>query len=281
MKRLFQSLAAIAIFASAPVGAAPRSQAATGPIADAMKAAITSGTRSFDHGIWNDLLAGAVGDAGRVDYPYLQERRESLDRYLMAVANVDLAKLERNELAAFLLNAYNAITVETILDHPTVTSIRQISGVWDGREHRVGRFELTLDDIEHRLLRPFFRDPRLHFAVNCASESCAPLPRWAFRGKELDRQLDQRARLFLSDARNVRIEGDTLMVSSLFDWYGDDFTAEGWRPRADSIPAFIALYAAPEVAERLRSAEELDIVFLEYDWALNAALRPRPGRSPR
>jgi hypothetical protein len=278
MKRVFQSLAAITIFASAPVDAAPPSQAATGPIADAMKAAIASGTKSFDHGIWSDLLAGAVDDAGRVDYPYLQERRESLDRYLMAIANVDLAKLQRDELAAFLLNAYNAITVETILDHPTVTSIRQISGVWDGREHRVGRFEVTLDDIEHGLLRPFIRDPRLHFAVNCASESCAPLPRWAFRGKELDRQLDQRARLFLSDARNVRIEGNTLMVSSLFDWYGDDFTAEGSRPRADSIPAFIALYVAPELAERLRSAEKLEIAFLEYDWVLNASMRPHAGR---
>ena len=278
MKGLYRNLAAIALFASLPVGAAPRSQALPGPIAEAMKAAIASGTKSFDHGIWNDLLAGAVDDTGRVDYPYLQDRRESLDRYLTALANVDLAKLRAGELEALLLNAYNAITVEMILDHPTVTSIRQIDGVWDGRDHRVGRFMVSLDDIEHGLLRPFFRDPRIHFAVNCASASCAPLPRWAFRGKDLDRQLEQRARLFLSDARNVMVEGSTLMVSSLFDWYGDDFTAPRSNPRADTIQGFISLYAAPEMAERLRSAEQLEIVFLEYDWVLNASMRPRVGR---
>jgi hypothetical protein len=280
MKRLPRCIAAIALCAvvTAGIAAEPRSQALSGPIADAMKAAIASGTKSFDHGIWNDLLAGAVNDLGRVDYPYIQERRESLDRYLMAVANVDLGKLRANELEALLINAYNAISVATILDHPTVTSIRQVQGAWDAVEHRVGRFRVTLDDIEHGLLRPFFRDPRIHFALNCASESCAPLPRWAFRGKDLDRQLDQRARLFLSDARNVRVEGDTLMVSRYFDWYGDDFTAEGSKPRADTIPAFIALYAAPEVAERLRSREKLEIVFLEYDWTLNASTRPRTGR---
>ena len=131
MKRLYRSLATFALFAAVPVGAAPRSQALTGPLAEAMAVAIASGTKSFDHGIWNDLLAGAVDEAGLVDYPYFQERRESLDRYLMAIANVDLAKLRADELEALLINAYNAITVEAILDHPTVTSIRQIDDVWD------------------------------------------------------------------------------------------------------------------------------------------------------
>ena len=84
--------------------------------------------------------------------------------------------------------------------------------------------------------------------------------------------------LLLADARNVRVEGKTLMVSSVFDWYGDDFTAQRWNPRADTIQGFISLYAAPEVAERLRSAEQLEIVFLEYDWVLNASTRPRAGR---
>jgi hypothetical protein len=278
VKPLYRTLATIALVVVGPVAAAPPSQVLTGPIAEAVKTALASGTKSFDHGIWNDLLAGAVDDNGRVDYPYVQERRESLDRYLQGVAHVDLSKLRAAELEALLINAYNALTVDSILDHPTAASIRQIDGVWDARVHRVGRFEVTLDEIEHGLLRPFFRDPRIHFAVNCASLSCAPLPRWAFRGADLDRQLDQRARLFLSDARNVRIEGDTLLLSSYFDWYADDFTGEGWKPRADSIPGFIALYAAPEVADRLRANPGLEVEFVEYDWTINASIRPRVGR---
>ena len=165
---------------------------------------------------------------------------------------MNLSKLAPAELEALLINAYNAITVASILAHPGVTTIRDIDGVWDEAEHRVGGFEVTLDDIEHTLLRPFFRDPRIHFAVNCASASCAPLPRWAFDGATLDRQLDERARLFLSDPRNVRLEGGTLMLSRYFDWYGGDFTAEGWKPRAATIPEFVALYSTPEVAARIR-----------------------------
>jgi hypothetical protein len=274
-KRLYRSIAAIALLVCLPVSAAPRSKAAGGPLGDAMNAAIAGGTGSFDHGIWNDLLAAGVDERGLVDYQYFQGRRESLARYLTAVAAVDLSKLRGVELEALLINAYNALTVAAILEHPTVTSIREIDGVWDETRHRVGRFEVTLDDLEHALLRPFFRDPRIHFAVNCASVSCAPLPRWAFRGADLDRQLEERARLFLSDARNVRIEGGALKLSRYFDWYGDDFVAPGWKPRADTIQRFVALYAAPEVGVRLRTADELDLEFFEYDWSLNAAKPPR------
>ena len=239
------------------------------------KAAIAGGTQRFDHRAWNTLLAGAVDEHGRVDYRFLQTRRADLDRYLGALAAVNLSKLAPAELEALLINAYNAITVASILAHPGVTTIRDIDGVWDEAEHRVGGFEVTLDDIEHTLLRPFFRDPRIHFAVNCASASCAPLPRWAFDGATLDRQLDERARLFLSDQRNARLEGGTLMLSRYFDWYGGDFTAEGWKPRASTIPEFVALYSTPEVAARIRSAGPLELEFFDYDWTLNASVPPR------
>jgi hypothetical protein len=275
MKRLLRSITALALLGAVAASPAPRSKAASGALADAMNAAIASGTRSFDHGIWNDLLAAGVDERGRVDYQYFQERRESLDRYLAGLAAVDFSKLRGVELEALLINAYNALTVKSILDHPTVTSIREIDGVWDETRHRVGRFEVTLDTIEHALLRPFFRDPRIHFAVNCAAASCAPLPRWAFTGRELDRQLDERARLFLSDPRNVKLEGDTLTLSRYFDWYGSDFTAEGWKPRADTEAEFVALYATPELAARLRSGADLELEFFDYDWSLNASKPPR------
>jgi hypothetical protein len=278
MSRSLRRLTAVvaSFFLSLPLSAAPRSKAAAGALGTEVRAAIGGGTRRFDHGAWDTLLEGAVDEYGRVDYRFLQKRRADLDRYLAAVAAVKLSKLAPAELEALLINAYNAITVASILGHPSAASIRDIDGVWDSTRHRVGGFEVTLDQIEHALLRPFFRDPRIHFALNCASASCAPLPRWAFRGRDLDRQLDERARLFLTDARNVRLEGDTLLLSRYFDWYGDDFTAPGSKPRADTLPEFVAAYTTPELAARIRTAAKLEVIFFDYDWALNASAPPRP-----
>jgi hypothetical protein len=275
-RRLRLTAVAASFFLSLPLSGAPPSKAVAGPLADAVRASIDSGKSGFDHAAWDTLLSRAVDEYGRVDYRFLQQRRPDLDRYLGGIAAVKLAKLAPAELEALLINAYNAITVASILDHPSVRSIREIDGVWDTSRHRVGGFEVTLDTIEHGLLRPFFRDPRIHFAVNCASASCAPLPRWAFDGRELDRQLDQRARLFLADARNVTLEGDTLLLSRHFDWYGGDFTAEGWNPRADTIAEFVANYSTAEMAARIRTAGELELVFFDYDWSLNASMPPRP-----
>ncbi|HVR28415.1 MAG TPA: DUF547 domain-containing protein [Thermoanaerobaculia bacterium] len=270
--------ASVVLLASVPTFAAcsaPRSRAATGPIAQQVEAAITSGTESFDHAEWDRLLAGGIDDRGFVDYAFFQDHRADLDRYLAAIAEVELSTLAPDHLLALLLNAYNALTIASILDHPTVPSIREIDGVWNSRRHPVGGFQLTLDEIEHTVVRPLFRDPRIHFAVNCASASCAPLPRWAFDGDQLDRQLEERTRQFLSDPSNVRIEGSTVLLSSYFDWYGGDFVAAGWEPRADTVLEFVAAYAAADVAARLRSAEPLQTRYLEYDWSLNAAVPPR------
>jgi hypothetical protein len=278
MSRIFRPIATIALLsvvAALPACAAPRSKAASGPVGDRVKAAIAGGTEIFDHALWKRLLEAGVDDRGFVDYPYFQDHRAELDRYLQKVAEVELSTLAPAQLEALLLNAYNALTIVSILDHPAVATIRDIAGVWDEARHRVGGFDLTLDEIEHTLLRPFFKDPRIHFAVNCASASCAPLPRWAFDGGDLDRQLEDRARRFLSDPRNVRIEGSTALLSSYFDWYGGDFTAEGWKPRADTLLEFVALYATDEVAARIRSGEPLVVRYLEYDWSLNAAVAPR------
>ena len=270
------SVLAAAFLLSLPILAAPPSKPATGALGAEVRASIDSGTRRFDHSAWNTLLEGSVNEYGRVDYRFLQKRRADLDRYLAALAAVKMAKLAPAELEAFLINAYNAISVESILKHPSVTTIRDIGGVWDETRHRVGGFEVTLDTIEHALLRPYFRDPRIHFALNCASASCAPLPRWAFNGRELDRQLEQRTRRFLSDARNATLEGETLILSRYFDWYGDDFTAPGAKPRADTVAEFVASYTTAELAARIRSAAKLDVMFFDYDWSLNASAPPRP-----
>lgn len=255
---------------------APASRPAGGAVADAVRASLASGRATFDHGQWDRLLAAGTAN-GLVDYRYFQEHRAELDAYLDRVAAADIAALTAAHLEALLINAYNALTIRSILDHPEVSSIREIDGVWTAAKQRVGGFELTLDEIEHNLLRPFFKDPRIHFAVNCASRSCAPLPPWAFTGERLDEQLEERSRAFLQDPANVRVEGDLLLLSKYFDWYGGDFTGEGWARRADSIPLFVARYATPEVAEFIGAGGgKPKIELLDYDWALNASAPPAP-----
>lgn len=257
---------------------APASVPVEGPVADRVAASLAGGTERFDHSEWDRLLAAGTRD-GLVDYVYFQDHRAELDAYLGRLDGVDLGRLAPRHLAALLMNAYNAYTILTILEHPRVSSIREIDGAWTEATHRVGGFELTLDTMEHNLLRPFFRDPRVHFAVNCASRSCAPLPPWAFTGERLEEQLEERTRAFLTDERNVRVEGDRLVVSRYFDWYGDDFVADGWEPRAETVAQFIARYASPGVGELVRqSGGSPELEYQEYDWSLNAAVPPDPER---
>lgn len=271
-------LAGAALLLAMTAGAcgAPESEPARGPIGAQLQASMEKGRARFDHDPWESLLKAGTRD-GLVDYRLFQENRPELEAYLDRVAGADLASLAPDHLKALLINAYNAYTVRSILDAPSVSSIREIDGVWKVARHRVGGFDLTLDEMEHNLLRPWFKDPRIHFAVNCASASCAPLPPWAYDGDRLEGQLEERSRAFLSDSRNVSLEGETLRLSRYFDWYGEDFTQDGWNPRRETIPAFVAAYSTPEIAEFIRAAgDNPRISFLDYDWSLNALTRPVP-----
>jgi len=275
MKRqqIVLTLAATTVALLSVACGAPASRPAGGAIEEQALAAIDSGTERFEHSAWDGLLASGTRD-GRVDYAYMAAHRADLDGYLDAIAAADLASLSGAELEALLVNAYNALTVRSILDHPGVASIRDIDGVWEKVEHRVGGFELTLDALEHNLLRPYFKDPRIHFAVNCASGSCAPLPPWAFDGGRLDEQFDERARSFLTDPANVRVTDGTLELSSYFNWYGDDFSAPGWAPRAETSALFIADYATDEIAAFIHDHDgKPPIAYLDYDWSLNSVQR--------
>ena len=255
---------------------APAATRAKGPVARAVDASLASGTERFDNALWDHLLAEGTRD-GLVQYLYMKDRRDRLEAYLSAVAAAPLDRLAPGHLEALLINAYNASTVLSILDHPRVTSIKEIPGVWDAAKHRIGGFDLTLDEIEHRILRPFFRDPRIHFVLNCASKSCAPLPPWAVDGDRIDAQLEERTRSFLGDPRNVKVERGGLLLSKYFDWYGADFTTEGWRGAAPSAAEYVARYASPEVAAFIQSKRGRPAIgYLEYDWSLNAAPLPAP-----
>ena len=250
---------------------APKSKAARGPIGDEIALAIESGTQSFSHEDFSTLLESGVRE-GLVDYEVFEARRAELDSYLDRVAEADLAALSGPHLKALIINAYNAYTIQSILDHPEVTSIRQIDGVWDSRTHRFGGFDVTLDNLEHNILRPYFKDPRIHMAVNCASMSCAPLPPWAFEGDRLDDQLEEWTTDFFATPKYLDVDDDELKVSKLLDWYGDDFTAADALPRAETLLDFVLDYAPERIVDWVDSQDgAVELRFFDYDWSLNRA----------
>ena len=242
---------------------------------------------ALDESTWDALLAACVaptadGGSTVVDYDCFGARRNELGAYLAALGAVDrgaFAGWPESEQLAFLINAYNAWTVELILTAwPELESIRDLGSLlrspWKKTFIPLLGETVSLDDIEHGIIREpgRFDEPRIHFAVNCASIGCPALRREAYRAERLEKQLEEQTRQFLGDRSRNRLRGDTLEVSSLFKWYRGDFES-GWRG-ATSLRDFLALYAAAlgltekEVAA-LRDGD-LDIEHLDYDWRLNA-----------
>lgn len=246
----------------------------------------------FDHShaAWNDQLAKNVvwvddGHASQVRYAQFQRDRDQLKAYLDSLSAVTRAEFDgwtKPQQLAFLINAYNAFTVEKILTrYPNLKSIRDfgtvISNPWKDRFFTLLGAPMSLDGIEHETIRRpgAYDDPRIHFAVNCASIGCPALRNEAYTPDRIDRQLEDQTKRFLSDrSRNRYVaESGTLEVSKIFDWYGADFRG-GYRGIA-SLPAFFALYAVelagtPSEQQALRDGTT-KIAFLDYDWALNDA----------
>ena len=230
----------------------------------------------FDTATWSDFLAryvvtDAPNDVHLVRYAAVSaEDRTRLDDWIDMMAAVDPRDASRDAQMAYWINLYNALTVQLILDHPNVDSIREISsgflsfGPWDREAVTVTGTALTLNDIEHRILRPLFKDPRIHFAVNCASIGCPDLAAEAYDASNLESLLDEGARAYVNHPRGARFEGTRLHLSSIFDWYRTDFP-EG----RSGLYGWLADHAAPALADRLRA---YDGSFRDdYDWALNAA----------
>ena len=254
-----------------------------GGAAEAVRKGIESGKGVMDHGRFDQVLHQYAREMGtRFDYAGLKAHPEDFNPYLEALEKADLASLSRDELMALLVNAYNAFTLQSILETFTpgkpegVKSIRDIPGVFDRPNHRLGGFSLSLNNIEHNLLRPLFLDPRVHFAVNCASIGCPPLLQEALAGGTLEPQLEYAARQTLSSPVYVRVEKGKLRVTRLLEWYGADFLTPGFHGAEKTLPRYIRKYASEEVGRWLDSAgEDPPLSFMDYDWSLNRATRIR------
>ena len=248
--------------------------------------------QAFDqgHSSWTALLRKHVlplraGQASQVRYIGFKSDRAALQTYrdsLSAVSEAAFKAFGKPQQMAFLINAYNAFTVELILaKYPALTSIKDLgsafSSPWKPKWIPLLGGKVSLDDIEHGMLRERgrFDDPRVHFGVNCASIGCPPLREEAFVGERLDSQLDEQALRFMSDRMRNRFDPVTgrLEISKIFDWYGVDFSL-GHRGIA-SLPTFVSRYAdslADSQADRERvRGQRAEISFLPYDWKLNDA----------
>ena len=221
-----------------------------------------------DDVIYGELLNKYVKD-GVVDYRGFKKEKGKLDEYLRVLENTNVSELTRNERFAFYVNAYNAWTVELILGaYPGIKSVKDLGNIfqspWEKKIVRLNGRVLTLDDIEHSILRAQFKDPRVHFALNCASRSCPPLLSEPYRGSTLNRQLDHAARAFINDPKSNYLKGSRLYVSRIFKWYSEDFN--------NDIVGFFLKYAGGDFKKELEAKKgELKIVYLSYDWSLNGA----------
>lgn len=262
-------------------------------VVHALGGSALSAADTFDHQYraYAKLLRAHVVDA-RVDYARLKSNRTDLDEIVNELGRVTSTQLDswsRDEQLAFWINAYNVFTLQAIVDHYPIewqwrnlltltplNSIRQIPGVWTELRWDVAGTRKTLDQIEHETLRPLYQEPRIHVAVNCASISCPPISIEPYMGEHLDRQLILAARDYLASDLGLQVDGSTLRLSSIFDWYGNDFIddyahlVEGSSERERAILGFVATYG-PTEASQLGQSGNARIRYMRYDWALNDA----------
>jgi hypothetical protein len=199
---------------------------------------------------------------GRVDYEGIKrESRAALDGYVKALGKARLAGASRNEKLAFYLNAYNALVIKSVVDRLPVESVMKVPGFFKRHRHTVAGRRVTLDELEHGIIRPTFKDARVHFALVCAARSCPPLRAAAFHAGSVDGVLDRLAKSFVNSWSGVRIQGARVRVSQIFNWFADDF-----RKSAGSVGRFLARYHEKHAGllKRTRRFEHLP-----YDWSLN------------
>ena len=236
--------------------------------------ACTGGNNSYagsptapSHEIWNGLLTKYVEDDGLVDYQGFISEKTTLEKYLDILSNnAPSDNWSDNEKLAYWINAYNAFTVKLIVDNYPLKSIKDlnpalsvptVNTIWAKDWFKIGGEDFSLDRIEHKILRKEFEEPRIHFAVNCASFSCPVLRPEAYTASQIDTQLEEQARLFLNDTKRNTITADRIQVSKIFSWFGGDFK------KGQSLVQFINRYTDVDINDKAK------VKFMKYDWSLN------------
>jgi len=237
------------------------------PLTAAVKQGIARGEGSFDHSAFDQILQSHVRENGDVDYSALLRNRKALQDYVSQIGSADLSQYGRDELLALIINAYNALTLDWILQHyPGIRSIKQTPDPWKAPRHLVGGEQVSLDFLEHSLLRvpELFDEPRIHFGVNCASRGCPTLYHRAFTGEAVLEQLEEATRKGLGSSSQLRVEGDRVLLSQIFSWFRGDFTRDG-KP----LSQWLIPRVPSDAREILLRRGDDGIAIFGYDWALN------------
>jgi len=226
----------------------------------------------FDHSKFDQILKTYVDTEGRVDYNGIAADN-AFREYMRSLEKAKADALSRDGQLAFWINAYNAVTIDKVIKWKPKKSVREtfVPGVWTGtkfftsRQHTVAGQRLSQDDIEHEILRKRFQDPRIHFAIVCASSGCPPLPQFAYTAENVQDKLADETRKYLHSKRGLQIDyiGNTMMLSKLFDWFATDFIQ-----KSGSTLAFMRPYLNEETLSFLE--RDPMISYLQYNWALNA-----------
>lgn len=232
-------------------------------------------TQQVDHGAWtaflNTYLKVDPNGLNRLDYAGVTDTdKTALDAYVGLLSETPVSKLNRDVQYAYWLNFYNALTVQVILDHMPVDSIMDIDispglfaqGPWGKKLVTVEGEEVSLDDMEHRILRPIWRDPRIHYGVNCASVGCPDLVTPAYDPATLDAVLTANAIAYVNSPRGVMVKGDDIVVSKIYDWFIEDFDNN-----EAGVLKHLKQYAQGATKEALERINDIDDH--EYDWSLN------------
>lgn len=223
--------------------------------------------QTIDHHIWDALLKQHVSQDGHVDYPGFKTDHAQLQQYLDMLSShyPDTSTWSRDEQKAYWLNAYNAFTIELILQHYPLKSIKNINTIniplvhtpWQIKFFKLGGKDFNLDMIEHEILRKQFADPRIHCCLVCASRSCPTLRNEAYTAAQLDAQMDDQAQRFVNDTSKNKLMGNKAQLSKIFDWYAGDFAQQG------GVVAFINRYADSKLLPKAK------LSYMDYDWLLN------------
>jgi len=227
-----------------------------------------AGSTAPSHQLWNELLKSNVKPDGLVDYKGFIREKPKLEKYLKLLSEnaPDRKTWSKNEQLAYWINVYNAFTVKLIVDFYPTKSIRDlgprikiplIKDVWHYKFFKIAGVEMSLDEVEHSILRKEFEEPRIHFAINCASVSCPPLLNEAFVVANLENQLTRVATTFINDPTRNKISSQSAQLSPIFSWFKGDFTKKG------TLIEFLNRYAKVKLSPNSR------ITFMEYNWNLN------------
>ena len=232
----------------------------------------TDDSVTVSHQSWSDFLSKYISQKDGVallDYGGVSDAdKTSLDDYVDTLAETKARALSKEEQLAYWINLYNSLTVKTVLENYPVSSIRKISsgflptGPWDDKLISVEGEELSLNDIEHRILRPIWKDARLHYAVNCASFGCPNLADVAYTAENTESLLEAGANAYVNHSRGAEVRDGRLYVSSIYAWFAEDFGGDD-----AAIIAHLKQYADDELSAQLDNVSS--IADDDYDWSLN------------